>query len=326
MSLFCRLACCLLLLGGCAPHLPVFQELPPGGIELVDTPFHAQKEMQCGPAALAMVLRAAGVATDPDRLAPQIFLPGRQGTLQLELVGAVRRHGRLPYVIDPTAAALAAQLEEGRPVLVLQDLGAGPFRQYHYAVLIGMRPDGQVVLRSGTEKRLLMNGTRFARSWSRAGSWGVVVLRPGEIPRDADADRYTTAVAALESLGQWTAAEKGYEAALTRWPDQLTALFGLGNVLLMKKEYGRAEGLFRHFLKQQPDNPAALNNLAEALRCQGRTNEALTVVAHGLAITPLPADLAVVLQQTRRQILDTPRRVIRPLKLKKKRRSAEPSA
>lgn len=305
MSHFFRLIFCIsFIISGCAQRLPIFSENPQRGIELVDTPFFAQKDLQCGPAALAMVLKGAGVETDPDRLTPQIYLPDRRGTLQLELVGAVRRHGRIPYIIDPKPDALVAQLLDGRAVLILQNLGAGPFSRYHYAVVVGILPGKKVVLRSGSERRLVMNEDRFARSWQKAGTWGLVALRPGELPTDADPDRYLKEVSSLESLGQWEVAEQGYQAALLRWPHHLTALFGLGNALLVKKEYGQAEKIFKKLLEQQPDNPAVLNNLAEAFFRQGSMEEALTAIDQALAAKPIEPDLAEVLQRTRREILE----------------------
>ncbi|HUG04491.1 MAG TPA: hypothetical protein VML92_08685, partial [Steroidobacteraceae bacterium] len=82
----------------------------PRSVELAGTPFFPQDEYQCGPAALATVLRASGVATLPDDLKPQVYVPGRRGSLQAELIGAARRHGRLPYVMPSQGQELVAEL------------------------------------------------------------------------------------------------------------------------------------------------------------------------------------------------------------------------
>lgn len=302
---FLHLVCCCVILSGCAPRLPGFTDTVQRGVELADTPFFSQKEMLCGPAALATVLAATGIDTNPDILSPQLFLPKRQGSLQLELAGAARRHGRLPYVINPDPDALAAELLAGRAVLVLQNLGFSSYPHYHYAVVVGILPGDRVVLRSGTERRLVMAESRFLRLWERADFWGVVVLRPGEMPARADAGRYLKEVAALEAMGQWQAAEQSYRAALAQWPDQPVALFGLGNSLLMKKKYAEAAELFRQFLGIYPDHPAALNNLAASLLGQGRSEEALAVVDRALAGPPPAADFLDVLRRTRQEIVDS---------------------
>src|SRR5688500_17642349 len=88
---------------------------------LLNVPFHPQTDRDCGPAALATVLGASGVAITPEALLPQVYLPGRKGSLQLELIGASRRAGRIPYRVERTPEALLAELQAGRPVLVLQN-------------------------------------------------------------------------------------------------------------------------------------------------------------------------------------------------------------
>ena len=90
-----------LLLAGCATRAPLLrgQLTGPAAVELDDVPFHAQREYQCGPAALAMLLGQSGVSLTPDALVPEVYLPGRAGSLQPELIAAVRRHDRVAYVL-----------------------------------------------------------------------------------------------------------------------------------------------------------------------------------------------------------------------------------
>ena len=45
----------------------------PSTLELRDTPFFPQEEYQCGPAALATVLAASGVAVSPDDLTGKVY-------------------------------------------------------------------------------------------------------------------------------------------------------------------------------------------------------------------------------------------------------------
>ena len=192
----------LLLLTACASRPPdkLQSALPDtSAVELSDTAFFAQDEYQCGPAALATVLHSAGASQHPDDLSKQIYMPERQGSLQPELLAATRRAARIPYVIDPDLRVLHAELDAGRPVLVLQNLGLGLLPAWHYAVVIGLQPDAdQVVLRSGTERRYIMPAREFLRTWRLAENWAMVVLRPGELPSDVDRLRYLQAVATSE--------------------------------------------------------------------------------------------------------------------------------
>ena len=89
------LAAGLLLLAGCASRAPVLlpittQQGSEPRVELTDTPFFPQEAYQCGPAALATLLNANGVAVSPEQLVPQVYLPERRGSLQVETPEGVR--------------------------------------------------------------------------------------------------------------------------------------------------------------------------------------------------------------------------------------------
>jgi hypothetical protein len=179
-------------LGGCAAQRAIVSGAPAlqgldAPLELVATPFHPQEALDCGPAALATVLGAAGVEARPDTLAREVFTPGLGGSLQLELVAAARARGFVPYVIAPELDALFAELLAGRPVLVLQNLRLRSWPAWHYAVVIGADPAAErVILRSGAERRLVEPGAKFLRSWDRADRWGLVLLAPGSCRRRPD--------------------------------------------------------------------------------------------------------------------------------------------
>lgn len=268
----------VLLLAGCAGQYQKPQEPLVGTpVELTTVPFFPQKKYQCGPAALATLLAAAGVRTSPDELASRVFLPGRRGSLQSELIAVVRGYDRVPVVVEPKVPTLINALQAGRPVLVLQDLGLAGFAQYHYAVVVGAGPDS-FILRSGTSARLVMERERFVHAWERAGSWGVVALLPGEFPPGMDREVYLRAAADLEAAGRWEAAATCYQALINQWPAYIDALFGLGTVRLLQKEYQAAIPLLRQVLILERDHSAAVNNLAEALAGAGCFDEGLQVL------------------------------------------------
>src|SRR5262245_57366042 len=110
----------LLLVGGCAAGRPLIDQHS-RLVELQDTPFFPQTAHQCGPAALATVLGASQVRTTPEELARLVYLPGRRGSLQIEMQAAPRQFGRIGYRIQPELAAILGELDAGRPVLVLHN-------------------------------------------------------------------------------------------------------------------------------------------------------------------------------------------------------------
>jgi tetratricopeptide (TPR) repeat protein len=286
-------------LAACATSPPLAKGLPhgaPSSLELAATPFFPQEAYQCGPAALATVLGASGVASTPESLTPQVFIPGRRGSLQLELVAAARRHGRLPYVLATTAHEMIAELADGRPVLVLQNLGAARLPVWHYAVLIGYDATRNVaLLRSGTTKRLEMRWQRFAASWHRGGRFAFTTLVPGDIPAHAEAGRYIEAAAGLESAGQRGAAAAAYDAAIVRWPREPHAWLGRGNVAYAEGDLESAAGHYVRAIRLAPGDAAPRNNLAQVLIDAGCVEAARRQLERAMAFaddSPLAAAIA----------------------------------
>ncbi|MGH8129712.1 MAG: PA2778 family cysteine peptidase, partial [Steroidobacteraceae bacterium] len=294
-----------LALPGCAGSPPLAEGLSrdaPRSIELSATPFFPQDEYQCGPAALAMLLRASGVEVTPATVAPEVFIPGRRGSLQIELIGAARRHGRLPYPLAATAHELVAELDAGRAVLVLQNLGATQLPIWHYAVLIGYDSERNLaILRSGRKERLEMRWQRFAGTWHRGGRFAFTVLAPGEIPAHAEATRYVEAAAGLEAAGQRRAAALAYDSAIARWPEQAHAWLGRGNIAYADGDLDAAADSYLHAIRLAPQDAAARNNLAQVLADAGCLAEARRQIERAAALAGESA-LANAIAETRAKI------------------------
>ena len=268
-------------LAGCAtPQLQALVARDSAGlpqrVELDGVPFHAQADFQCGPAALAMVLGAAGKPIEPEALRPQVYLPGRQGSLQVEMLAAARRNGFVAIELKPSLSDLLAEIAAGNPVIVLQNLALDWYPVWHYAVAIGYDLDeNSITLRSGNERRLELPLSTFERTWLRSGYWAMLALPPRRLPAGVAAADYLGAVARLEKAGSLEAAQAAYETALERWPANLTALIGLGNTAYHLGDFEGAEGAFRRAISVHPSSAAAHNNLAQALMELGRDDEAL---------------------------------------------------
>jgi hypothetical protein len=298
------MAAALVGLGGCAgsAQLTTLPAEWPARVELSATPFFPQTEHHCGPSALATVLGAAGHHVAPAALATEVYLPGRKGSLQPELIAAARARGVLVYETGPSLPDVLAEVAAGRPALVLQQLGAGPWPNWHYAVVIGYDRDrGRVLLRSGRDELLDARATLFESTWDRAGRWAVILVEPGQMPARPDLTRYLQAASALESASPSLAA-KAYDAAARRWPAEPLPLLGLGNVAAARDEWGEAERWYRSALARNPATAAALNNRAEALARLGCPDTARRALQDGMSYVAADDPLRPVLDETARTL------------------------
>lgn len=289
----------LLCLGGCASTpqtravLDTQNSSLPRRILLDKVPFFAQEDYQCGPAALAMSLSAAGLPATPEALTPQVYLPTRQGSLQAEMLAAARRHGAVAYQLEPMLADVLIEVADGTPVIVLQNLGLSWYAVWHYAVVAGYDLDQKkIMLRSGRDRLQLLPMTTFEHTWARSGYWAMVTLPAGRIPATANEMSFVSAVSAFERIGDPEHALISYLAVLDRWPGNLTAQIGVGNTAYKMKRLGDAEKAFRQAVQDHPDSVAALNNLAQILADQQRYEEALLIARRAAGLGGPLADVA----------------------------------
>jgi tetratricopeptide (TPR) repeat protein len=276
----------LAALSGCASLVPQtmgLRDVWPDGValrtDIADVPFFPQQEYQCGPAALATTLVRAGVPVTPEELVKLVYIPARQGSLQIEMLAAPRRYSTVSYQLAPRFADLLREVAAGNPVIVLQDLGAWPISIWHYAVVTGFDyPAGELYLRSGGTRQQAVPFTIFEYLWKKSDYWAMVTMPAERIPATATEPGYLAAVTAMERVGAPGAAIAAYAALLERWPDNVEASIGLGNRYYVRGELNDAERVLRQAALRHPDSVAVLNNLAQTLSDRGRNDEALILV------------------------------------------------
>ncbi len=272
------LALAVLLLAGCAtpPRLAdtTTQQIP-SQRQIQDVPFHAQREYQCGPASLAMVLNHAEIDVGVDTLIPQVFIPGREGSVQPEMLAATRRHGRIPFVLDNTFDALLTELAADNPVVVMQNLALPAWPMWHYAVAIGYDvPARTLTLHSGEEAQRSESFRRFDATWARSGRWAFVALPPGMLPHDIGEYRAMEAIAAFEQVQGPQATLPAWQALVERFPASAMGHFALGNALYQAGEGERAIEAFRNATHHRDDLAVAWLNLGLLLEEHGKREEA----------------------------------------------------
>ena len=234
----------------------------PARVEWAQVPFFPQDINQCGPAALATALGAVGVPIAPEVLGTAVFVPAREGSLQIEMLAAPRRHGHIATRIRPDLISLLREVAAGQAPVVLLNLGLSIQPLWHYAVVIGYDlPAGQILLRSGTVKREVMPLSTFEHTWTRSSQWAFVVLPPDRLPAQADEAAVTEARVAFERVAPAPLAAQAYRTALKRWPDSLLLGLGLGNALYAAGALADAEAAYAQ-VAQRHDSAPAWHNLA----------------------------------------------------------------
>ena len=300
---------------GCVAFVPAqtagLRERVPAGLpvrsELAETPFFPQTEFHCGPAALASALGAVGVEVSPETLGAQIFVPARRGTLQAEMLAGARRHGAVAVLLPGELEALLREIAAGRPVVILQNLGLSFLPLWHYAVIVGYDLErGDIVLRSGTTRRALMSLRTFEHTWARSEHWAFVAVQPGQLPHTASEAAVTQALVAFERVATPAQALRGYEAASTRWPNNLSLAIGRGNTLHANGAKEAAMQVFEAAARQHRSAAAWINlgsvalELGQHERADAAARDALAIggewtgQAHALRERVLAAARAVV--------------------------------
>ncbi|SNC75926.1 Peptidase_C39 like family protein [Marinobacter sp. es.048] len=292
-ALSCRLTLILLvsLLAGCAsapkwPAPETHQALPDRAM-LDNVPFYPQERYQCGPASLAMMLNSQGLSSDPDILKELVYIPGREGSLQVEMIAGARAHGMLVYPLDGELESVLTEIAAGNPVLVMQNLRFGWWPQWHFAVVIGYDAgERDLILHTDTRKREAIDLEVFSNTWGRAENWAVTILPPDRIPATAAPLRFLQSAHDLETTGRTTAAGIAYKTAETTWPGQPTATMARGNLAWQLGHQGEAQEHFLRAVKRFPEFAEGWNNLAFALQGSGCANTATQAARCAAALAP----------------------------------------
>lgn len=278
------------LLVGCASATPQSDRLlsqtlaVPTEKKIEDVPFVEQSAHYCGPATLTMALQWAGRSMTVDEVAPQVYTPGLQGTLQADMITASRRQGMIALPIEGLENLLR-EVAAGHPVIVFENLSVSWLPQWHYAIVFGYDlPAQKIWMHSGPEAFKKWDLRKFERSWSLGHYWGLVVLPPEKISATASEWSHVKATAALEQLGNFTAAEIAYQQILKRWPQSLGSYLGLANIAYSKKDFQKAAVYLQQATQQHPEAAEAWHNLAIAQGALRKKNEARKAAERALSL------------------------------------------
>lgn len=278
----------LMLLGGCSLQPPLSSEAEtrlPNRAYVTGVPFHSQRDYQCGPASLAMVLNSTGLEVGVEQLIPQVFVPGRSGSVQPEMMAAVRRHQRISYSLDGRFETLLSEVNAGHPVVVLQNLSLPLWPMWHYAVAIGYdRERNKLILHSGEQSRQVTDMSRFDATWARSGRWAMVALPPGQLPVTITAQGATDSIATFETTAGTQAALPAWQALVERWPEHALGWFALGNARHASGDPQAAADAFKQATAKDPALAVAWLNLGLTQQGMGQSRQAIASLRRAAAL------------------------------------------
>lgn len=191
-----------LVMVGCASvESPELRRLPER-VELNGVPFFRGNANQGAPQTLAGMLGEQKVRITPGLLVKPLGLPGAEDSLQGNIEQLAAGYGLMVYPLDKSLSALLTQVAAGYPVMLRFSDGT-VWSEPRYAMLVGYnRAKGTVLLRSGMERRRLMDFSKFESAWKDAGGWAVLILSPTQLPASVDKGRWLKLANDLSRAGQ----------------------------------------------------------------------------------------------------------------------------
>lgn len=191
-----------LVMVGCASvESPELRRLPER-VELNGVPFFRGNANQGAPQTLAGMLGEQKVRITPGLLVKPLGLPGAEDSLQGNIEQLAAGYGLMVYPLDKSLSALLTQVAAGYPVMLRFSDGT-VWSEPRYAMLVGYnRAKGTVLLRSGMERRRLMDFSKFESAWKDAGGWAVLILSPTQLPASVDKGRWLKVANDLSRAGQ----------------------------------------------------------------------------------------------------------------------------
>lgn len=257
-----------------------------------NVPFYSQQDYYCGPTTLAEVFQYNGIVQSPDEIAPQLFIPERKGSLQLEMIAATRQQGLLAYTERGNLEKLLYLIENDVPVIVLQNLAINLYPMWHYSVVKGYDLATQEIIQhTGEFKNRAVDLSVFERTWQRANYWYLIALPSEHKLKALDPLTYVTSAQDLISVKQQVAGINHLKNATKLWPNYWLSYFLLGNYYLQNKNINNAIYWFEQGYQFATTQSLYLNNYAFALYKDKQLNKAKKIILQAQQLSPKNSDI-----------------------------------
>lgn len=142
----------------------------------LDVPLFPDRTDQCGPSALAGVLKFWGGDADPAKLKPEIYRSSLKGSLPMDLMLAARDRGMNAEILEGGLPSVKKELEAGRPVIAFVNRGFQLLPVGHFLVVTGADDArGGIYANSGARKNQFIPYKTFEKQWERTERWALSI-------------------------------------------------------------------------------------------------------------------------------------------------------
>lgn len=135
--------------------------------KIENVPFVEQKENLCGPASLAMVMNYFGVGISQDEIAREIYEPGLEGTLSMQMFLYPAQKGFEVEMYNGSFEDLKEKIRACFPLIV--SVKKEDNDKAHYMVVWGFDEwERRIFAHSGKKERYVMKYEDFWDIWKKA--------------------------------------------------------------------------------------------------------------------------------------------------------------
>lgn len=229
----------------------------------------------CGPETLCAVMAYWGRPVAVELASRHLQSAERRGTLPPELVEFAQQQGFAAEPQRGSIAALKDLLEKGRPPILTVRVRPGV---YHHLVAFAYSDIARSVACPDYGGRWrLIPYEELEERWA-AVDHSMIVLTP------ADARSEFELGSAEERNGRWKEALHHFRRAAAADPGHAGARLGMGNSLRALGRMEEARAAYEEALRAAPEDPGALNNLADLmLSTVGAASEAARLAVRAVA-------------------------------------------
>ena len=147
---------------------------------VLPVPFNPQEDYYCGPSSLASVMQFYGKQINQHEIAREVYRKDLSGSIALDLMLYARKMGFRAELIEGSIGLIENSIDNGKPVIVLLDIGWFFYSRPHFAVVVGYdRGNDRVIINSGRSREKEYDRDEFIKMWKAMGSL-ILLVEPSD--------------------------------------------------------------------------------------------------------------------------------------------------